>query len=223
LIEKQHIIILKRIQNIIKSISRKKFIDLIPDNVINFIIHKTINNPIFNAQKLIHNIFKTYNISIKKYHLYEILRKNNITYKKAQIKTIPKSINNVETKISDLKKNIVSINNSGDNVVFIDETHVDISFMNTYGWNKIGDEVIFDKNTPNKIINKRVSVIVAVSRNEKINYKIHSDSVDPNKFSSFITSLIAKTDKKYFYLDKDFSYENYTEYIKQNFCDIINI
>jgi hypothetical protein len=101
-----------------------------------FIIHKTINNPIFNAQKLIHNI------SIKKYHLYEILRKNNITHKKAQIKTIPKSINNVETKISDLKKNIVSINNSDDNVVFIDETHVDISSMNTYGWNKIGDEGI---------------------------------------------------------------------------------
>jgi hypothetical protein len=30
---------------------------------------------------------------------------------------------------------------------FIDETHDDISYMNTYRWNKI--EVIFDKNTPN--------------------------------------------------------------------------
>jgi hypothetical protein len=90
--------------------------------------------------------------------------------------------------------------------------------MNTYGWNKIGDEVIFDKNTPNKIINKRVSVIVAVSRNEKINYKIHSDSVDSNKFSSFITSLIAKTDKKYFYLDNARIYhtKNIKELFKKN-------
>ncbi len=78
--------------------------------------------------------------------------------------------------IKDKIDEIVKINGNNDNVAFIDEVHIDISEINDYGWNESGNPVIFDKNVPKEIVNKRITVIACVSRKQKLGYKIYNKS-----------------------------------------------
>ena len=76
-----------------------------------------------------------------------------------------------------------------------------MSDVSNYGWNKKGEEVIFNVKIPNKIKNVRVSIIAAVSKNRKIGYQIHKDSVNGDKFNDFVNYIRKKTRSKNYYLD----------------------
>jgi hypothetical protein len=186
-------------------INKVSFMHALSDDLINYIIIQSIDNPYFNINRLRHYIKIKFKKILTKHQIYCILKFNNVTYKKAVRKTkmknktdieIKKEIDTVLDKISKINKN-----NNKDNVVFIDETHVDISEIKKYGWSKKGYDVIYDDIVPNKILNKRFTVIAAVSKTNKIGYKIIKGSVNGETFNNYINYISRKTKLNNYYLD----------------------
>ena len=178
-------------------INKKKKIDDIPDNVIKFIIDDVKNNQYFKIIKTISKVRKMFKIELKKYQIYDILKNNNITFKKSVIKYKVNNIEKEQKAIEETIKNVKNVNNEPkkDDVIFIDEVHIEVEMINDYGWNKKGEKVVFRNDVPAKLKNKRFSIIAAVSRTDKIYYEIHKDSVDGNKFKRFIKRLNRRTKK----------------------------
>ena len=148
----------------------KKNID---PKIIEFIISRAVNNFNFNFKKMRIAIKKNFNIFISKHNLYKILKNNNLTYKKANIKNTTTNTNRSIDKIKNLHNKITSINNgNNDNIIFTDEAHIRFDDIKPYGWNYKNKEVTFTKNTPSNISNKRVSIIALISKNKKVGYSL---------------------------------------------------
>ena len=191
--------------DLIQPIKRISFMYLLSDDIINYILDDAVNNPYFNVHKTRRYIKKTFNYTLTSHQIYCILKFNNITYKKVSIK------NNYNKK-TDQQNNILinetinkvnNINNidSKDDIIFTDEVHIDISETKNYGWNKKGDKVNFKNNIPNKIMNKRITVIASVSRSKKIGYKIYHDTVNGEKFNGYINYINKKSKIKNYFMD----------------------
>ena len=180
------------------SIKRKTFMDSLPDGVVQHIIDKSINNPYFNAGLLCNEVNKLFDISLTNRKIYSILKKNNITYKKATIVRKSKlskiEIDNmIEEKIDKVSKM--------DDVIFTDEVHIELSDTNKYGWNVSGEKTIFEKDAPNKVLNKRFTIIASVSKSRKIAYKIYERSVNGEIFKKYMKELDKKVVCKNHFLD----------------------
>jgi len=141
------------LNNKIKINKKSKF----NENVNEYIKKYAINNVKFNVYKLMGNIKKKFEISISKSMVYVLLRKLNITYKRAYTKTI---IDKRKQK-SKIVKLIKKIKNIGkENVISIDETHIEINMKPFYGWNIKGKKVIYRKKTYRR---QKFSLIAAIS------------------------------------------------------------
>ena len=79
--------------------------------------------------------------------------------------------------------------------------HFVLDSVNNYGWNYKNKEVTFIKNTPTKIVNKRVSVIASVSRKNKIDYTIIEGKCNAEKYKKHIKKVSKKCKQKYYYQD----------------------
>ncbi len=184
------------------TIKRISFMNTLSDELINFVLSDAINNAFFKVSSLIKKIKKNFKISITSRQLYIILKTNNITHKKAVIKKKPKDAHLDQLKIDDVISDIKNINNTDDkdDVLFIDEVHIETRDINKYGWNVKGKDAIFETIIPNKA-NKRFTVIASVSKNHKIFYKIFKSSNNGKVFKNFIKEVSKKTKIKNFYLD----------------------
>lgn len=170
--------------------------------IINFIINRAINNMHFNFKSMRKALNKEFNINIKKHQLYSILKKNNLTYKRANIKNTSINTKRSIDKIKNLHNKITTINgNNEDNIIFTDEAHIRFDDIKMYGWNLKNKEVTFIKDTPTKLINKRVSIIASVSRYKKIGYSIIYGSCDNIKYKRHVKKINKKVHKRYHYHD----------------------
>ena len=172
-----------------------------PSDIVDFIIQKAINNHDFNFRSMRKSIKKKFNVTIKKHRLYSILKKNELTYKRANIKNTGGNTKRSLKDIQNLHKKITEINGSDDNIIFTDEMHIRLDDVKTYGWNKKNKEVTFIKNTPKTIRNKRISIIASVSRNKKIGYSIIYGSCDSMKYKKHVKKINKIEHKKYHYQD----------------------
>jgi len=174
----------------------------IPQEINDFIVNYAINNHNFNCKKLRKKIKSKFKFEIKRNRLYNILKENNLTYKRANIKNTSANTKRSLNDIKNLHKTITSINGDDkDNIIFTDEVHFVLDSVNNYGWNYKNKEVTFIKNTPTKIVNKRVSVIASVSRKNKIDYTIIEGKCNAEKYKKHIKKVSKKCKQKYYYQD----------------------
>lgn len=180
------------------TIFRNSFLDHQIDDVIQFIINNTINNLYFSIRLLKSDINKLFKISLSAKQIYFILKSNNITYKKA---TILQKSKKPEAEINNMINERINTVNELDDVVFTDEVHIVLADTNKYGWNVSGKKTVFDKKAPNKVINKRFTIIASVSKSKKISYKICEKNVNGEVFKKYINNLHKKILCKNHFID----------------------
>ena len=94
-----------------------------------FILKYITDNHKFRIQTLIKLINKKFNVSFNANNIYYVLRRNNVTYKRAHKRVIIKkksqerSVEQLKSKINDIKH---------DNVISIDEAHYTVNLTNKY-------------------------------------------------------------------------------------------
>jgi transposase len=173
-----------------------------PSKLIDFIIKRAVNNHNFNFKSMRKTIKKEFNFYIKKHELYRILKENNMTYKRANIKNTTRNTKRSLDDIQKLHNKITTINHDNiDDIIFTDEVHVKLDDVKTYGWNNKNTEVTFIKNTPKEILNKRVSLIASFSKNKKIGYSLTYGKCNGIKYKKHIKKINKIVHKKYHYHD----------------------
>jgi len=147
------------------------------------IIDYVVKNKIINCRKIYSIIKNKFNKNISRRTIYNILKRNNITYKKAQTNKYSyskdkfnKDVNKVRSLIKCRKNRIISV----------DETSIDFIVPSNYGWSKKGTKCTF------KISNKRyrVSLLLAISKNKIVNYHIKEGSFKSDDFNDFMNETV---------------------------------
>ena len=101
---------------------------------------ENITNAHFKTSILIKTIRKKFKVSLSAQQIYAILKFNKPQIRtKAIIKNKSKESKeqHIIRSIEKVKNTIKKINkNNDDNVIFIDEVHIDLADINSYGWNE---------------------------------------------------------------------------------------
>lgn len=176
--------------------NNKKIKDLID----NFIINTIKTNNYTSAIEMVKLIYKQFNKYVSTTYIYNILYKNNYTYKKIRINSNRYSKEEQKEQLIEIKNKISKVNIN--NIISIDEISVKEFENLDKGWNIKGIESeIINKNK--KINNKRYSVLMATSNKKIINYTIVEKGIKTNNFNNFILKLIRldKNNNNVYFLD----------------------
>jgi len=164
-------------------------------------------NPKINIKKIKKTILTKYKVSINKNYIYQIFKKNNITYKKAQKQKHPYNLDKFNNMKETLKQNISEINND---IISIDETGIVVKRKNDYAWSNSQKCII---NEPNNY-ELRYSICMAINKNKIISYRLTKGGYNGRKFRNFlINHVIGKTNNKGILMDNASIHK--TEKIKQ--------
>ena len=186
-----------------------------------FIINSIDSNYNFNIKIIKKNIKNKYNILLSKSAIYNVLHKNNLTYKKIIIKTNPLKSHNE----NELKKNLKNKIKDTDinNLSSYDEMSIYINDVPYYGWSKKGKKcIIINKN--NSVIPKRITLGMCITMNKNIDFTLTEGSLKSNKFINFMNKVKINTNNKLtFFLDNASIHRSkiFKKYIKENNLKII--
>jgi len=82
-------------------------------------------------------------------------------------------------------------------IICIDETYIHSNFCVNYGWSKIGEPIIhYNKSNPIKY-----SIIMGISINKVVSYKVFNKNINSNIFYDFMTHLNNLYHNHYFLMD----------------------
>jgi transposase len=126
-------------------------------------------------------------VNISRSSVYKVLADSKITYKKLYVKNDPYSHHKKEKLKKELFEKINNVNSN--DIISIDETSIEINMRPHYGWSKRNTKCIIKNN---KIIRKRVSLIMAVDKSKIVAYKIVEGSVNGEIFKDFILNNVLK-------------------------------
>jgi predicted DNA-binding protein YlxM (UPF0122 family) len=168
--------------------SRSRFFDRVKMYSRNIVQRKT-NNPIANNKTIRNEIMKKYNTKVSRSGYFRILKNNNFTNKKIQKNKYPYSDDKFKTQKEALKKSLTECKR---NVISIDETSVLIGEKPNYDMSKKGERCCM------KVTNtrKRYSVLIAISRRNKVSFKVKKGSFNGETFKSFILDDVLPKIKK---------------------------
>lgn len=184
-----------RMQTIFKKQNPKKLSNKYSEAVREYVSGYAINNSRFNVRKLVRKVNKRFKCKYTAHNLYYLLKKLNITYKKAKRCIIIDKRKHTK----EISKLIDTVNKIGhDNVISIDESHYQLNMNNTYGWNYKGSDVTFRNNNNRRL---KISLLLAVSNRKVICKTIVKGSVNSNIFSQFIKKVNRRVKNKHLLMD----------------------
>jgi hypothetical protein len=148
----------------------------------------------FKIKQLLKCLISLFGIGVTRQTIYNILKRNNMTNKIAQIDKYPHPKKNRKYDTDRLKKELSRRKNR---IISIDETGINLNNARKYAWSEKGKRCFINK--PNKKNNLRFSLLFGISKNKIIGYKLKKGAINGNDFSSFI-NCINKPNGKYYYL-----------------------
>lgn len=170
----------------------------INDVITKYIIKRYTVNKKSNMDNLIRSIKRIFDVVIKKSTVYNVLHKNNITYKKITKCHSPFSNKEEKERRQALRKelnikedNIKEESFSHNNVISIDESFMSISTLTKeYEWSKKGIR------SCRKINGRRYrhgkSMLLAISNKKVVGYKLVNGPVNGEIFYNFLINDIIK-------------------------------
>lgn len=156
------------------------------DDIELFIINSIDHNNNFNVKHIINQIATLYDTKLSKSTIYQVLHKNNLTYKKIVVKNIPYT----EEKLNVLKHDLkIKLDNIDEFKLFsYDEMAIYLNDKPYRGWSKKGTDCII--NTKNKsIFNKRYTVGMAINKHGYIDFTCVAGALNGNKFNTFMNKI----------------------------------
>lgn len=163
-------------------------------NIIKYIKSLLHSNNYLTIKQVKDNVNEKFKCVYSKSFIYNIItNKLNYSYKKVSKKIYSKNINNLIKLQKKFKKSIKNYNN----IIAIDETYMYSNNSPNYGWAIRGKPLIkFIKSNPVKY-----SIIMAISNNKIIDYKLSSKNIETNSFYAFMTKLNDIFKNKIFLMD----------------------
>jgi transposase len=185
---------------IFKTNNLKMHKKILKDSIDNFIINTIKINNYTSAIEMIKLINNNFNKLVSTTYIYNILSKNNYSYKKIKINSNPYSKEIQKEQLNEVKDKIFKVNI--DNIISIDEISIKECENSDKGWCLKGIETEIN-NIKKKINNKRYSVLMATSNKKLINYTIVEKGIKTNNFNNFILKLrkLDKDNKNVYFLD----------------------
>ena len=161
----------------------------INDEIIKFILNTVEKNNVITVKEIISLINKNFNLLISESSIYNILKKNKITYKRVTIKTNPyteeeekETLNNIKYILDELEPN---------NIISYDEISVTNNEYPVFGWSKSGEKCIV-KNRINNIKGDRFSIGLAINNKKIVGYKIVDKGFKTDDFIDIMKDLKEK-------------------------------
>ena len=149
---------------------------------------------------LIINKFKDFEIS--RQYLHNVIRDNNITYKRATFEHFPKTYRGEERdEKAELKKFYKEIEKYKlDDIISIDETSISTSLSVNYCRGYIGKRCIIK--TDDNAVFKKYSLVVAICNKKCLGYKLYENgAVNAERFNDFLIDILKNTKNKLVILD----------------------
>lgn len=183
--------------NVINGTSKKTRRNKVSRFILIYIKRIVSKLKVINVNKIIFGIHNIFNVTISKSYFYKLLHMLHLSYKKMYIKHMP--INSLKLKdiINKFRKNVntVSINN----IASIDETSIYLHWYPNKGWSYINTKCL--KTSKNNTFNgQKYTLLMAISNNKILKYKLYKNSVNSSIYLDFIKDLVKCTDNKYFLL-----------------------
>lgn len=164
----------------------------ITNEIEKFIIEYIKLNPLTKIKKIKEIIKNNFGLSISKTSIYNVLKKNNITYKQTYKKINPYTDKQFKYKKTILKK---QINKAKDNLISLDEMSIELNDIPPKGWNEKGKKCyIYSKNKSLK--GKRYSLVMATSNKKILSYSIVEKGFKTPDFNNFIIENIQNNNLK---------------------------
>ena len=182
------------------KIDKKSFYKITPF-VNDYIINKIKNNPILTAKNIIDDLYTDNKIRISTTSIYNIYKKNNLTYKKVKFNNNPNPISIQKERVMEVKKSIESIDL--DNAVSYDEISIVLNSKPDYGWSEKNTECIINIDN-SKIYRERFTIGVATSNKKIIDYCVVPKGLKSNDYVNFMDKMyknIEDKENKTFFID----------------------
>lgn len=148
------------------------------------IVEHVIKNKMIDHNKICNIIKSKFNKNISRRTIYNVLKRNKITYKKVQTHKYPYSKDKYNKDVSILRNSIKCRKNR---IISVDETSIDFIVPSNYGWSKKGTNCTL--NISNK--RSRVSLLLAISKNKIVNYHIKEGSFKGVNFNDFMDETVS--------------------------------
>ena len=162
-----------------------------------FIIENITINKMLTSSDIILLVKNKFNITISDTSIYNIYKKNNLTYKKIKINNNPYSIEEQKEHLINVSETIKNIDIN--NLISIDEMSIVLNSHPLNGWEIKGKDCEV-KSDNSKIISERYSLIMATSNNKIIDFNIVKKGFKADSYLKFINKLSLKNHSN------DFSY-----------------
>lgn len=201
-------------QNNIKN--KTKYKSKLTDDVKEY-IKKYIDKRItINIKKLLSNLRKKFDISIKKSTLYGWISNIGYSYKNVNKKNMI-NCNKRKKKIRELKQKVQNLE-TNKTIISMDESHFRINEIPNKGWGPVGKKIY--KNKYNKQ-RKGCSLLLGISKNKVYGYMIKDKAINGNDFTQFVKE---HHEKDNVYLIDNASIhrcEQFKEFVKENNIEVI--
>jgi transposase len=207
---------LTNISSLYKSTQR---ISKITPEIEKFIVDITIKNKIERCKTIRKHVMNKFHINLSVKTVYDVLRKNNITNKKVYRKINKLSIEEFNKRKKIMSNSITEIGEN--NIISIDEMGIYLNDFPTYGWAKRGEKCeIF---TDNNILQKKVSLIVAMNNKKIIKSEIYEQNISGDIYLKFIREINYKNKGKYLLMDnaKIHHTKKFKAYIKKKNINVL--
>lgn len=187
-----------------------------------FIVDITIKNKIERCKTIRKHVMNKFNVNLSVKSVCNVLHKNNITKKKVYRKINKLSVEEFTKRKEIMFNKITEIGK--DNIISIDEMGIYLNDLPSYGWAKKGEkcEII----TTDNVLQKRVSLIVAMNNKKIIKSELYEQNISGDKFLKFIREINYKHKDKHLLMDnaKIHHTKKLKEYInKKNIKVLYNI
>ena len=184
-----------------------------------FIVDITIKNKIERCKTIRKHVMDKFNINLSVKSVCNILRKNNITNKKAYRKINKLSIEEFNKRKIIMSDKITEIGEN--NIISIDEMAIYLNDFPSYGWAKKGEkcEII----TADNVSQKRVSLIVAMNNKKIIKSELYEQNISGDKYLKFIREINYKHKGKHLLMDnaKIHHTKKLKEYVKKKNINVL--
>jgi transposase len=210
---------IKNISDLYKPTQR---ISKITQEIEKFIVDIMIKNKIERCKTIRKHVMNKFNINLSVKSVCNILRKNNITNKKVYRKINKLSVEEFNKRKEIMSKKITEVGEN--NIISIDEMGIYLNDFPSYGWARKGEkcEII----TKDNVLQKRVSLIVAMNNKKIIKSELYEQNISGDKFLKFIREINYKHKNKHLLMDnaKIHHTKKLKEYInKKNIKVLYNI
>jgi len=220
---------IKTIKFILKTSNLKCSKNRINENINNYIVNLIKKDKILTALDIKSLIYNEYKVKISKTHIYNILHKNNITYKKIKVKTNHYTLEEQYEQLKSVKNSIDHLKGDDEdalykNVFSYDEMSVTTNEHPLRGWNEKGKECIINKK--GTLNASRFTIGLMVSPSNDMLFKIVKDGMKKDDFIELVKDFnkdININNNKTLFLDNASIHHSKTfmNYVKESKTNVL--